>query len=108
MNKSHKRRNATAKLIIAAILVLHLLASFFVLSHLTYYKYNDWWIIGNSASNVKEKYGEFDIETSGRVGYYIYTDNYGIFSNHLKHYYYMYCDGGGKVYKVETGCQPGG
>ncbi len=107
MNKSYKRRNAFAISIILIVLIVNLFVILFVISHLTYYKYNDWWINGNSISKVREKYGDFDIETSGRIGYYIYTDHFGIFPDHSKHYY-MYFDKNGIIYKVDTGCQPGG
>lgn len=105
MNKSYKRRNI---FVISIISIVCLFAILFSISHLTYYKYNDWWIIGNNISKVREKYGDFDIETSGRVGYYIYTNHHGIFPDHLKYYYYMYFDKDGIIYKVSIGCQPGG
>lgn len=108
MNKSYKHRNIFVTLIFLVALIIHIFIILYVISHLTYYKYNDWWILGSSVSKIKEKYGEFDIETLGRVGYYIYTDHYGIFPDYLKHYYYMYYDSDGIIYKVETGCQPGG
>lgn len=45
-------------------------------SHSTYYKYNDWFILGNSISAVEKRYGKFDLDNKkGEVGYYIYTDN---------------------------------
>ena len=59
------------------------------------------------------KYGAFDRGTvqegkSGKVGYYIYTDNGPIMPDHMKHYYWIYFDESGIVYKVEDNLPPGG
>ncbi|MDE7425820.1 MAG: hypothetical protein K2N51_19340 [Lachnospiraceae bacterium] len=85
----------------------------FLCSHATYYKYNDWWIIGRSISEIESKYGEFDFgeykaNTSGKVGYYIYTDDGPIMPDHLKHYYYIEYDNEGIANKVYDACQIGG
>lgn len=82
-------------------------------SHSTYYKYNDWEIIGSSIYSVKESYGEFDLgeiheNKSGRVAYYIYKDTGPILPDSLDHYYYIDYDENGIVYNVFDGCQPGG
>lgn len=86
----------------AMLLVLHLL------SHSTYYKYNDMWIIGHSVTDVKNRYGEFDLYNGAYAAYYIYTDNRGFLPDHLDHYYYMYYDENEIVTKVGDSCQPGG
>lgn len=79
----------------------------------TYYKYNDWSIIGKDIHAIEQKYGEFDLgqikdQQSGTVAYYIYTDNGIIMPDHLKHYYYIEYNETGIVYKVYDACQPGG
>lgn len=85
----------------------------FSLSHSTYYKYNDWIIMNSNINFVENKYGAFDWGEyqegkSGKVGYYIYTDNGPVMPDHLKHYYWIYFDESGIIYKVEEGIQPGG
>ena len=35
-------------------------AVLFAVSHGTYYKYNDWYILGNDINKVVERYGSFD------------------------------------------------
>ncbi len=62
---------------------------------------------------VREKYGDFDLgivesDKSGKVAYYIYTDNGPIMPDYLKHYYYIKYDECGVVYSIYEGCQPGG
>ncbi len=64
----------TAFFVNAALLACTVL---FVLSHGSYYKYNDWLILGSDIDTVIEKYGEYDIGcikqgNSGKIGYYIY------------------------------------
>lgn len=63
--------------------------------------------------SVIDKYGDYDEgivqdNKSGKIGYYIYTDNGPVMPDHLKYYYWIYYDENGKVYKVEEHCQPGG
>lgn len=85
----------------------------FIASHSIYYKYNDWFIMGNHIDTVQKKYGDFDMGVvesgkAGRVAYYLYTDNGPIMPDHLKQYYYIKFDENGIVYSIEEGCQPGG
>ncbi len=85
----------------------------FVLSHSTYYKYNDWSILNSNINSVINKYGVFDTGSiqegkSGRIGYYIYTDNGPIMPDHMPHYYWIHFDESGTVYKVEVGLPLGG
>ena len=86
----------------------------FIVTHPTYYKYNDYSIIGSTVASVQNKYGEFDLSTtyrqgkSGWVAYYIYHDSGPIMPDHLDHYYYMYYDENGIIYEVCDSCQPGG
>lgn len=94
-------------------IILFIGLNIFIMSHGTYYKYNDWWVEQNNIVNVMERYGEFDLGTyvdgkTGRVGYYIYTDNGPIMPDYLKHYYYIEYDVWGVVYNVYDGVQPGG
>ena len=89
---------------IPAVLLLTLL----LFSHRTYYQYNDMWIIGRSVTDVKNRYGEFDLYNGAYAAYYIYTDNRGFLPDHLKHYYYMYYDENEIVTRVTDACQPGG
>ena len=79
----------------AVLLVISALSAWFVSSHYTMISelpfikpapdrkvYNDWWVVGNSIENVREKYGDFSRmkygafngdygENGGTVGYYI-------------------------------------
>ena len=103
------------KIVVAFILNLVLLGctKLFISSHSTYYRYNDWWILGNEISEVQEKYGEPDLGNyaqgkSGEVGYYIYTDNGPIMPDYLEHYYYIKYNEDGIVTKVYVSGQPGG
>ncbi len=85
----------------------------FLESHQTTFKYNDWEMLNSNINDIQNKYGEFDIGEiqegkSGRVGYYIYTDDGPIMPDYLKHYYYIRYDENGIVYEVYDSCQPGG
>ena len=82
-------------------------------SHATYYRFNDRLILRSSIDEVIEKYGMYDIGSvtpgvSGRIGYYIYTDNGPIMPDHLDHYYWISFDESGAVTKVSESAQPGG
>ena len=93
--------------------LLILMLTLFGTSHHTYYKYNDWSILGSNISTVQQKYGAFDLgevtdNKAGRVAYYTYTDNGPIMPDHLKHYYYIEYDEDGIIYKVYDASQPGG
>lgn len=108
-----KQKKKAAALSLAFSLLLFCAVWVFTLSHGTYYKYNDWRIVGQSIHAVEEKYGEFDLgavteHTAGWAAYYIYTDNGPVMPDYLEHYYYMEYDEHGVVYRVYGGCQPGG
>lgn len=95
-------------IIIPIIAFLLIGITLFLLSHQTYYKYNDWWVIGKSMAEIEERYGEFDIELGSRKGYFIYTDNSWVMPDHLDHYYYIKFDENGIATEVSDGVQPGG
>lgn len=104
-------RSSIVSLVVSSLLLLTLVT--FVASHPTYYKYNDWLILGSDISKVQQKYGDFDLgvvtdNKAGKVAYYIYTDNGPIMPDHLKHYYYIEYDEHGSVDKVYEASQPGG
>lgn len=85
----------------------------FVLSHSSYYKFNDWEIVGSNISDIQSKYGDFDVGTirkgyQGEVGYYIYTDDGPIMPDHLPHYYYIHYDENELVDGVHESCAIGG
>ncbi|MGN0402057.1 MAG: hypothetical protein ACI4HQ_07340 [Acetatifactor sp.] len=113
---ARKRKKKNVKPTVISLLIGILLLGvliLYIVSHSTYYKYNDWFIINSNIHIVQQKYGDFDLGTitenkAGRVAYYIYTDNGPIIPDHLKHYYYMEYDEWGVIYKVYEGCQPGG
>lgn len=112
--RKHKKKNikTTVMSLLISIFLLAVLI-LFIVSHSTYYKYNDWVILQSNIYVVQQKYGDFDLGTirdnqAGKVAYYIYTDNGPIMPDHLKHYYYMEYDEWGVIYKVYESCQPGG
>lgn len=109
--KKQSLKTSVISLTISIILLTLIIV--FYLSHSTYYKYNDWYILGNNISKVQEKYGTFDFGKyqkgkKGRVGYYIYTDNGPIMPDHLDHYYYIDYDEDGVIYNVQDAPQKGG
>ncbi|MBD5087301.1 MAG: hypothetical protein HDT30_00595 [Clostridiales bacterium] len=111
---TYLQKKSKKRISIFLIIGIALLSSVivFLSSHATYYKYNDWWIIGRSISEIESKYGEFDFgefkaNTSGKVGYYIYMDNGLIMPDYLKHYYYIE-NNEGIANKVYDACQTGG
>lgn len=100
-------------IILLIIIVFTVCITVFILSHKTYYKYNDWAVLGNSIDKVREKYGKFDFGKSeigkpGVVGYYIYTDNSPIMPDHLPRYYYMDYNENGTVVKIYVSAALGG
>ena len=109
--KKRKIKKQIISLSVSAVLLL--VAVLFIGSHSTYYLFNDCRILGNHIQEVPKQYGEPDLGrytngTSGRFGYYIYTDNGPIMPDHLDHYYYIEYDENGIVTDVYDGCQPGG
>lgn len=111
--KIHHKATRTIGLLLSLDIILFAYSLIFVLSHSTYYKYNDWAILNSDINSVINKYGVFDIGSiqegkSGSVGYYIYTDNVWIMPDHMDHYYWIYFDESGTVYRVEDSLPPGG
>ncbi len=111
-----KRKHQPLKIKSALLFLDVMLFAFslvFVLSHSTYYKYNDWTILGSHISDVQKQYGDFDLNIvqtghSGHVGYYIYTDNGPVMPDYLPHYYYIHYDENGIVDSVTYACAEGG
>lgn len=104
-----RNKKVTKKVVISFIssIVLLTVTIIFYCSHSTYYKYNDWLILGSNIEKVQKRYGEFDLKNS-KTGYYIYTDNGPIMPNYLEHYYYIEYDEDGIVYNVYVAPRPGG
>lgn len=93
-------------IIVAVVLLLcYVLLS---LSHPTYYKYNDWWIIGRSVEEVEKRYGFFDIEDGCRKGYFIGYDDGWVMPSFLPEYYWIEFDNEGLAVEVWIGGPPGG
>lgn len=108
-----KKPSKKSKIYFGLSVVAFLCLNIFIMSHPTYYKYNDWWVEQNNILKVRERYGDFDLGTytkgkPGVVGYYIYTDNGPIMPDHLMHYYYIEYDCWGIVEKVYDAGSPGG
>lgn len=100
-------------LLSSAIACIIISSVLFISSHSTYIKYNDWWVLGNTVERIERRYGEFDLfeyrhGVSGKVAYYIYTDNSGFLPDHLKHYYYIEYNEQGIATRVYDACAPGG
>jgi len=118
MEKRKKHEYLKKHIIISAVIIsivtmLSMLITILIISHSTYYKYNDSWIIGRTPEEVKARYGEFNFKSSYLVGYYIYSgsdtlSNLFRLSDNLDRYYYMYINEDGIIYKVDVGIQPGG
>lgn len=111
--KEHHKATRTIGLLLSLDVILFAYSLIFVLSHSTYYKYNDWAILNSDINSVIEKYGVFDVGSiqegkAGSVGYYIYTDNVWIMPDHMDHYYWIYFGEDGTVYSVEDSLPPGG
>ena len=112
LKKKHKPIKVISVLLSMDVILLAFLL-IFVLSHPTYYKYNDWAIQGSHISDVQKRYGDFDVGTvrtghPGEVGYYIYTDDGPIMPDHLPHYYYIHYDENGIVDSVKDSIPEGG
>jgi hypothetical protein len=103
-------------LLIAGVLLPLIACILFHASHPTDYHYNDWWVIGRHMEEIEERYGAPDLGayrngSTGRVGYYIYTDHGSLFRidpDHLRHYYYIEYDESGTATRVYDSGQPGG
>lgn len=113
INRKKNKSIAGTVTVLVSSIVLFAVSAFFVSSHKTYYKYNDFTISRSNMAEIKEKYGEFDIGnyhkgSAGRAGYYIYTDNGPVMPDHLPHYYYIEYDDTGAVTRIFEGLAPGG
>jgi hypothetical protein len=110
--RRHGRAKLRGILLLTDVLALTGVTAF-VLTHPTYYKYNDRRILHADIHEVAARYGDFDWGSvqegkAGKVGYYLYTDNGPIMPDHLKHYYWIRYDETGTVFEVCEGVQPGG
>lgn len=63
---------------------------------------------GDAVKKEPSEIWQFNTGKSGKVGYYIYTDNGPIMHDGLPHYYYIKYDGQGTVTEVYDGAHPGG
>lgn len=93
---------ACAAILMETVLVL------FLASHQTYYKYNDWWIVGKTEEEIVERYGEFDMCWGSSKAYFIYVDNGWVMPDHQPHYYYIEFDDAGIATEVYESLAPGG
>lgn len=93
-------------IVLFVLLLSSCVASF--LSHSTYYKYNDWWIIGRSYDEIVKRYGEFDYDNGREKGYYIGKDDGPIMPSHQDIYYWVWFDENGIATKVCIANAPGG
>ncbi|MDE6251387.1 MAG: hypothetical protein K2M78_01935 [Lachnospiraceae bacterium] len=96
-------KNKFTKKLIVIILILVILQIVILIvyfSHSTYWKYNDWWIVGNDIDNVEKRYGEFDFDYGNRKAYYIGKDDAMIMPSHSPQYYWMELDDNGIVTQV--------
>ncbi|MBQ8961032.1 MAG: hypothetical protein IJ071_07430 [Ruminococcus sp.] len=109
-----RKSPSTARVILLDLdTILLACAVAFAVSHPTSYRFNDRAVLGSQISEIIGRYGGFDQGelhegSSGRIGYYIYTDNGPVMPDHLRYYYWIYYDESGTVYKVEAAPQPGG
>ncbi len=72
-------------------------------NHPTHYLYNDRWIIGKSASEIEEKYGEFEKHFSNSSGYCVKPSRIDWWGDATwPEYYMIYFDENGIAYKVEV------
>ena len=116
----------------AVLLVISVLAALVVSSHYTMISellfirsapdrkvYNDWWVVGNSIENVREKYGDFSRmkygafngdygENGGTVGYYIGKEANFLDPTGAPMYYWMHYNSDRIVTEVYIQTLPGG
>lgn len=80
---------------IGIVIILIAVFLLYVSSHSTYYKYNDWWIIGKTADEIEARYGEFD-EVHGEQASYLIEGFYFEFDpDGMDEYYYIVFDNKG-------------
>lgn len=95
-------------IIFIAVVIICIAITFILASHSTYYKYNDWWIIGKTYDQVEERYGEFEITFGTCRGYYIGDDDGSIMPTYQPLYYWMEIDENGIIIKVYVATRYGG
>lgn|SRR5574344_1593230 len=102
--KKHKK----LMIILSVVSLLMIAIGLFYISHSTYWKYNDWWIVGKHIDSVEKRYGKFDINKDHLKGYYIGKDDSIVMPSHLEQYYWIEFDDDGIVTKVYLGGPIGG
>lgn len=95
------------------LLVVSLLVNVFLLCKLitSYHQteYDDDWMIGKNISEVENRYGNFNYQAKVWGAYYLYTgDGFGILSDNLQRWLYVYYDSDGIVTETEISVQRGG
>ena len=126
LSKKHRILIISSVLLIISVLTALLVSSHStMISELPFIKsapsmklYNDWWIIGNSVENVREKYGDFSRNKygafdgsygeGGTVGYYIGTDENFLDPTHSPMYYWIDYNSDRIVTEVYIQTLPGG
>ena len=110
--KSLKKDRIIRRIVFAVCASLVIAAALFTASHSICYKYNDWWIKGNSIENVKEKYGTSNLfqdqiseprnENTTKVYYYSFEGylDHGIIDYEPYDSYVMEVDSDGIVIDV--------
>ena len=96
-----KKRNLIITIIVVCVIL-------FFLSHSTYWKYNDWWIIGRHYTEVEDFYGEFDRDLGNKKGYFIKEDDSMIMPSYRGTYYWMIHNEEGIITEVFVKELPGG
>lgn len=64
-------------------------------SHSTYYKYNDWWIIGKTAAEIEKRYGKFDSVHGNDLAYLIDGFYFEFDPDGMDEYYHIIFDDNG-------------
>lgn len=101
-----KRKVAVVSSLILVIPTLLIVAYF--LAFPTKFPYIDSLLYGKSKAEVIEIYGEPEINSESKIGYYIGKDDGGIDPSHLDMYYYVRFDEDGFAEEIYCGLQPGG
>lgn len=111
--KKKKKPTVFKSVLLSLDVILLACSAIFALSHPTWYKFNDWSVMNADIDSVISRYGSFDIGEAeegkqGKAGYYIYTDDGPVMPDHMKHYYWVYFDENGTVYRVGDEASAGG
>ncbi len=100
---------ARKKAVITVATIVSLLACFavaFKCTHPTHYLYNDAWIIGKTAEQIQQRYGEYDeVRGDSLKGYCVREQGEGrTLKGNLRYseYYMIYFYADGKAYKVDV------